>query len=151
MSRPKKERIVHQPPLFADFKPAGIPSSNLQPELLGLDEFEAIRLADYLGMDHNEAAEEMEISRPTFTRLIEAARKKMATFIIEGKHLQIEGGKIHFRGNVIQCHNCGHMIKTRFNQNITKCPACGSDNLIDLAGGFGHGSCCRRHSHHGRR
>ncbi len=151
MSRPKKDRIVHQPPLYADFKPAGVPNSLLEEELLELDEFEALRLTDYLGMDHIEAAEEMEISRPTFTRLIESARKKVASFIIEGRHLQIEGGQIHFRGNIIKCMDCGHMIAIGFGKKIAACPACGSVNLIDLAGGFGHGACCRGHGRQGRR
>ncbi len=151
MSRPKKERVVHRPPLYADFKPTGVQRSGLKTLLLELDEFEAIRLADYLGMEHTEAAVEMEISRSTFTRLIDKARKKIAEFLIEGKHLQIEGGNIHFRGNLIRCHNCGHMFNVAFETNIDSCPSCGSRNLIDLAGGFGHGKCCRGHGRHGRR
>ena len=149
MSRPKKERFVYQPPLHADFKPVGIQRQALEPLSLGLDEFEALRLADYLGMEHTEAAMEMEISRSTFTRLIEKARRKVAKFLVEGKHLHIEGGNIHFRGNLIRCHDCGHMFNIGFEASINKCPACGSGNLIDLAGGFGHGNCCRGHGRHG--
>ena len=146
MSRPKKERVVYQPPLHADFKPVGVQRQNLEPLPLGLDEFEAIRLADYLGMDHAEAAAEMEISRSTFTRLIEKARAKIAKFLVEGKHLHIEGGNIHFRGNLIRCHDCGHMFNISFDNEFEKCPACGSANLFDMAGGFGHGSCCRQYN-----
>ncbi len=151
MSRPKKERIVYQPPLYADFKPQGIHRRDLEPLCLALDEFEAIRLADYQGMEHTEAALEMEISRSTFTRLIEGARKKMAQFLVEGKHLHIEGGNIHFNGNVIRCQDCGHMFKIGFESKLNTCPSCGSENLIDLAGGFGHGKCCREHGHRDRR
>ena len=50
-----------------------------------------------------EAAEEMEISRPVFSRLIEQARKKIAQLIINGHLLSIEGGNIHFRKNIIKC------------------------------------------------
>ena len=146
MSRPKKDRMVHQPPLYTAFKPVGIMGSTLQQLALNLDEYEAIRLADYLGMDHAEAAKEMEISRSTFTRLIEEARKKVSQFFIEGKQLYIEGGNIHFRGNVIRCLDCGHMFNTGFENDLIKCPACGSTNLMDLAGGFGHGRCCRGHN-----
>ena len=39
-------------------------------------------LADYAGLTHEEAAEEMQISRSTFSRLIEQSRKKIADFII---------------------------------------------------------------------
>ena len=151
MSRPKKERVVFRPPLHTEFKPIGVQRSGLELLPLGLDEFEAIRLADYLGMEHTEAAAEMEISRSTFTRLIDKARKKISCFLIEGKHLQIEGGNIHFRGNRIRCHDCGHMFNIAFEANVDNCPGCGSKNLIDLAGGFGHGKCCRGHDHYGRR
>lgn len=61
MPRPKKEKIVLQPPLFTRFKPAGIRGTALSQLPMSLDEYEAIRLADYLGMDHVEAAVEMEI------------------------------------------------------------------------------------------
>ncbi len=124
---------------------------NLKLVHLELDEYEALRLTDYLGMDHNEAAVEMEISRPTFTRLLESAHSKMAAFLVEGNHLQIEGGQIHFRGNIVQCSSCGHMLKIHFDQDIRSCPACGSSNLIDFAGGYGHGVCCRRHNYRNRR
>ena len=151
MSRPKKDRTVHRPPLYTDFKPVGIQRNRLEDLSLELDEFEAIRLADYLEMEHSEAAQEMEISRSTFTRLIDKARSKIAKFLIEGKHLQIGGGNIHFRGNLIRCHDCGHMFNITFETDINKCPSCGSGNLIDLAGGFGHGNCCRGHGRPDRR
>jgi len=55
-----------------------------------LDEFEAIRLADYEGLYHEKAAEQMNISRSTFGRIIDNARSKVADTIINGKALQIE-------------------------------------------------------------
>jgi len=142
MTRPKKERMVYRPPLYAEFKPVGIFRRNLKRIQLSLDEYEAIRLADLQGLDHAEAAEEMEISRSTFTRLIEKARAKLAEFIIEGRELVISGGTIHFRGNLIRCLDCGHLFKNDFDHPVISCPACESTNLLDLAGGFGHGNCC---------
>lgn len=139
MSRPQGNRIVLEPPLFSEFKPLGIKGQNLERIHLTLDEFEAFRLADHLGLSHATASNEMEISRSTFTRLIEKARKKIADFLIQGKLLTIEGGNIHFRNNIIHCQNCGHMFKTSINIAITECPACHSRNLLNLAGGFGHG------------
>ena len=106
------------------------------------DEFEAIRLADQLGLSHSMAADEMEISRSTFSRLIEKARKKMADFIIQGRALTIGGGSVHFRMNIIQCKDCGHMFKINFEQNVIECPSCLSKNIINMAGGYGHGRCC---------
>ena len=142
MSRPKSNRIVQEPPLFSDFKPVGARGQNLEKTLLLLDEFEAFRLADHVGLSHATASNEMEISRSTFTRLVEKARKKVADFLIQGKILTIEGGSIHFRNNIIRCQSCGHMFKININNTITECPACNSRNLINLAGGFGHGKCC---------
>ncbi|MFC2128572.1 DUF134 domain-containing protein [Bacteroidota bacterium] len=143
MSRPKIERIVNNPPLFTEFKPIGIKGRILDEISLSLDEFEAFRLADHIGLSHEESAEEMNISRPTFTRLIEKARKIIADFIIQGKILTIEGGNIHFRHNLIRCIDCGHMFKTDISATIDHCPECESKNLLNLAGGFGHGKCCR--------
>lgn len=142
MPRPKKQRIVHEPPIFTEFKPLGIAGRHLERTSLFLDEFEAFRLCDYDGLSHAEAANEMEISRSTFTRLIEVARKKIAALIIHGKLLTIEGGNIHFRNNIIRCHDCGHMFNININRSISECPSCQSKNIINLAGGFGHGRCC---------
>jgi len=144
MSRPKNNRTVHEPPIFSDFKPIGVPSTSLDTVSLTLDEFEALRLADYQSLSHQEASEEMGISRSTFTRLIEVARKKTIDFIINGRMLNIGGGNIHFRNNIIKCQGCGHMFKTKFDDTFTECPVCHSKNLLNLAGGFGHGRCCRK-------
>lgn len=146
MPRPKNNRIVYEPPIYTEFKPVGSRGQNLEVIDLTLDEFEALRLADQKAMSHAEAAEEMEISRSTFTRLIEQARKKLTDFIIHGKLLSINGGNVHFRNNLIKCQGCGHMFKTSFNQMITECPVCKSTDLLNLAGGFGHGNCCRHRS-----
>jgi predicted DNA-binding protein (UPF0251 family) len=142
MPRPEKQRMVHSPPLFNSFKPTGIGRNKLIPVSLSLDEYEAVRLADYLGLDHAEAAEMMEISRSTFTRLIDKARSKVSKFIVEGTELTIGGGNIHFRGNIIRCLDCEHMFNTGFDNIFTECPACGSTKLLDTAGGYGHGRCC---------
>lgn len=142
MARPQKNRRVHTPPLYTNFKPAGIYARDLKQVILSLDEFEAIRLSDFIGMSQEEAALEMEISRPTFTRLIEAARKKMSDFLINGKILRLEGGNVHFRQNILKCETCGYSFHTGFNTEIKSCPHCGSSKLQNLAGSFGHGKCC---------
>jgi predicted DNA-binding protein (UPF0251 family) len=142
MPRPKSERIVHTPPIFTEFKPLGIAARLLNKTSFSLDEYEAFRLADHVGLTHAEAAEEMEISRPTFSRLIEQARKKIAQLIINGHLLSIEGGNVHFRKNIIKCVSCGHMFDMGIKTTFTECPECHSTNLLNLAGGFGHGKCC---------
>ena len=149
MARPQKKRTVHRPPVHVAFKPTGIQSRFLETLPLALDELEAIRLADYMGMDHADSAHEMEISRSTFSRLVERARRTVAEFLLEGRHLQVDGGEIHFQQNRVRCDECGHLLAASFDPGPMKCPSCGSTNLTDLAGGFGHGRCCRRH--HGNR
>jgi predicted DNA-binding protein (UPF0251 family) len=144
MSRPPKNKIVETPPLYSVFKPAGIRRRKLPQIILSLDEYEAIRLADFESMEHAKAAQKMEISRSTFTRLIEKARKKVADFLLHGKQLQIEGGVIHFRGNRMRCNDCGKVFNSDL-EKISPCPVCGSINLENLAENFGHGRCCRGH------
>ena len=144
MPRPEKHRIVHEPPIFAEFKPMGVAGRFFERTYLSLDEFEAFRLADFIGLSHAEASDEMEISRSTFTRLIEKARKKIADLIIHGKVLTIDGGNIHFRNNIIRCYDCGHMFNINIKTSFAECPVCFSKNIINLAGGFGHGKCCTK-------
>ena len=144
MSRPQKNRLVNEPPLFSGFKPIGMPKKQAAQIKISLDEFEAFRLADYMGMSHEEAAKEMRISRSTFTRLIEVARKKIADLIINGKILLIEGGNVHFKNNIIRCLDCRHLFRTEVSNNFSECPECDSDNLLNFAGDLGHGDCCKQ-------
>lgn len=145
MTRPRKKRSVHRPPLFDSFKPTGVPRAQIAIRELALDEFEAIRLADHEGLDQETAAERMGISRSTFSRLVEKARHKVAEFLIEGRHLRIGGGDVHFRGNLVRCARCGRRFSLAMDEEPDACPDCGSPELADLARGHGHGRCCRRH------
>jgi len=135
--------MISRPPLYTGFKPVGVNGRDLTTLEMSLDEYEAMRLADFNGLSQEEAAVEMEISRPTFSRLIEDARKKCARFFIEGRRLVITGGMVHFRENLFRCHDCGHLFVHALGEDLSECPSCSSENLIDLAGGFGHGRCCR--------
>jgi predicted DNA-binding protein (UPF0251 family) len=80
------------------FKPAGIPLSSLDEVEMTLDEFEAMRLADLSGMYQEKAAEEMGVSRPTFSRIIDSARQKVADALVHGKALHIVGGTVQRLG-----------------------------------------------------
>jgi predicted DNA-binding protein (UPF0251 family) len=142
MPRPKKEKLVNKPPLYSCFKPVGIRRDMLEDITLEIGEFEVIRLTDYEGLDQSDAAAEMGISRSTVSRLVDTARKKVATFLIEGRALQIEGGKIHFRDNVLKCKSCGHLFNVKMGAQLTRCPACDSFELLNMAGRYGHGRCC---------
>lgn len=77
-------------PNISGFGPAGGTSEGeIQ---LTLEEFEAIRLIDYDGMDQAQAAEVMAVSRQTVGRILKAGRSKVAAAIVEGLHLQVGGG-----------------------------------------------------------
>ena len=142
MPRPKKKRMVHEPPLFNDFKPKGFPGKFLDKVTLSLDEYEALRLADFLKLSHEEAASQMEISRPVFTRLIDQAREKLVKMIVEGKMISIEGGDIHFKNNLIKCLHCGQISRVKIGDSYSGCPGCKSSELVNFAKDFGHGPCC---------
>lgn len=63
--------------------------------VMTLDEFEALRLADLDGRYQEDAARQMDVSRPTFSRIVESAHRKMADALVHGKALRIEGGPVH--------------------------------------------------------
>lgn len=92
MPRPRLCRRVKFLPETTYFKPAGIPLRKLEEVVLTVDEFEAIRLKDLEGLEQEKAAERMRISQPTFFRLLDSARRKIADAIVKGKAIKIEGG-----------------------------------------------------------
>jgi len=96
--RPRRLRRVWFQPNVTYYKPAGVRMVSLEEIILTVDEFEAIRLKDYEGLDQNEASKKMGISQPTFQRLYESARKKIADALVNGKALRIEGGPYRMMG-----------------------------------------------------
>jgi len=90
--RPRKCRLVRSSPLARFFKPRGIPLYELEVVKLKDEEWEAILLADYKGLEQEEAAKLMGISRPTFSRTLSSARKAVAKALAEGSALEIDGG-----------------------------------------------------------
>ncbi len=96
MTRPFCPRRIAGRPAAPVFKPAGVPLEDLDEVVMALDEFEALRLADFEGLYQEQAAERMSISRPTFSRIIEAAHRKTADALLHGKALRIEGGPVEF-------------------------------------------------------
>lgn len=89
MPRPKKQRRICCNPTAYYFKPRGIPVYELEEVLLNHDELESLRLADLLNYSQENAAKEMKISRATFGRIVESARKKIADAILNGKAVRI--------------------------------------------------------------
>jgi predicted DNA-binding protein (UPF0251 family) len=98
---------------------------------LSVDEFEAIRLKDFEGLEQTAAADSMRISQPTFHRVIEAARKKVADALVNGKAIRIEGGEYMSDTNrKFKCVDCGNEWKEPHGKGRPDaCPKCGSKNI----------------------
>jgi len=92
MPRPFRFRRVGFQPGITYFKPAGVRLAGLIDTVLTLDEFEAVRLKDFEGIDQGAAAKKMKISQPTFSRIVDSARKKIADALVNGKAIRIQGG-----------------------------------------------------------
>ena len=147
MPRHKRCRRVAGPPRCCMFKPAGMPASSMAQVVLTVDELEAIRLADLLGMYQEQAAEQMDISRQTFGRIVESARRKVAEVLVSGRTLRIEGGEIEMpqtRG--FRCRQCQHVWELAFGTcRPQECPECKSVDIHRAEEGRGRrGRCCRR-------
>lgn len=93
MPRPPKFRKIWFEPEVTYFKPAGVPTISLEEVILNKDELEAVRLADLEKLDQSNAAKRMGVSQPTFSRILESARTKIADVIVNGKALRVEGGR----------------------------------------------------------
>lgn len=138
MPRPHCCRRVAEAPLVRGFKPTGIPWRRLEVLVLGLDELEALRLADLQGLYQDAAAESMGISRTTFSRLIASARHKVAQALIVGKALHIEGGVVEVGSSSGHESNQGQGEEHEPIQEMSS----GNEAVSEPWGG---GGCKRRH------
>ncbi|MEN6459073.1 MAG: DUF134 domain-containing protein [Thermoguttaceae bacterium] len=163
MPRPKHCRCVGSLPGSSLFKPAGVPACSLGEVVLAVDEFEALRLADYEALYQEQAAERMRISRQTFGRIVETARRKVAQALVEGLALRIEGGKIEMATmRAFACADCQHVWEVPFGTGRPAgCPACQGKNFHraveaavaqpDTAQRPAAGRCCRHRNGPGGR
>lgn len=94
-----RRRYIEYKPQNKCFKPCGLAFSELEVNSIGHDELEALRLADFEGLYQEECARRMNISRTTFGRTIESARKKIVDCLLHGKALIIEGGEVYEDSN----------------------------------------------------
>jgi predicted DNA-binding protein (UPF0251 family) len=133
MPRPQCFRRVWFEPNFTYFKPAGISMIDLEESILTVDEFEAVRLKDLEGLDEHAAAKKMNISQPTFNRIVSSARKKISDAIVNGKAIKIEGG--HFKlvratKRRFRCCDCGNAWElAQVRTQPSSCPKCKGKNI----------------------
>jgi len=90
--RPKKTRWVKCAPGERCFKPLCKPLNRCAGVYVSLDEFEAVRLACLEGLQQAAAAKLMKVSRPTFSRILTSAQRKIADGLVNIKAIRIEGG-----------------------------------------------------------
>lgn len=152
MARPFCRRRVACEPESNYFKPRGVPLSLLEEITMTVDEFEAIRLADLEGLYQEQAAERMEISRPTFGRVVESAHKKVANALVNGKALKIEGGEVKMPAQrLFRCNDCQHTWSVPYGTVFpAACPQCKSANICRAQEDRGWGRGRGRGMHHGR-
>ncbi len=128
MVRPKKNRLVGFNPEISYFKPRGIPMVSLEEICLTVDERESIRLSDLLGLSYEEAGQRMGVSRATFGRIIQRARKVIADALINGKAINVEGGNFTLmeESRIFLCEKCENKWEEPMGTGKPeKCPSCG--------------------------
>lgn len=109
--------------------------------VLTVGEYEAIRLVDYEGLDHEEAAEKVKVSRATCARMVESAHKKIAEAFTLGKAIRIEGGNFHLERTRYRCQHCGYVWEAKLSNetdqgkgvSLPACQNCRSTDILDLS------------------
>lgn len=136
MPRPPKWRRVAFMPEVTHFNPAGAPSGAVEKVSLSLEEAEALRLRDLVGLEQEQCAEKMNISRPTFHRVLESARRKVADALLNGKAIRIEGGNYELvtrRFRCLQGHEWAMPSEQMAARLPAACPRCHSLNISPVA------------------
>ncbi|MFA6831014.1 MAG: DUF134 domain-containing protein [Bacteroidaceae bacterium] len=144
VGRPQKIRKIAGAPLVEGFVPKGHRGRQCrrgtkcrkQQEMILLlfEEYESIRLLDYVGLNQTEAAEQMNVSRPTLTRIYQRARQKVAKAFIEGCVLRFEGGKVNYKTEWYQCIDCQSIFnisdKRQEMDEKLICPLCSGSEIV---------------------
>lgn len=129
MSRRRCSGQINEGVVSKTYNPEG--QSRWPEVIVQLEELEAIRLKDKVGLDQVECAASMGVSRATFQRILGAARSKIATALVEGRSIIIRGGNYMVKNRVFECIGCGHgwevepcTVGLKHGYQIA-CPKCG--------------------------
>lgn len=133
MPRPKRNRKVLAPPSFDVFLPSRSGTELKDAVELKLEEYESIRLCDYDLLNHAEACELMTVSRATFARIYQSARRKVAKAFVEGKAILIQGGDFCFGEKWWKCNDCGSVFNSPGHKKEVKCAICSSYNIEEYS------------------
>ena len=132
MPRRLRLRKVVEPPRFKGYKPYGVRGRTRESVDLHYEEYEALKLTDYDMMNHKEAAELMGVSRATFARIYETARRKIAKALVEAKNINTVYGNAILDKDWFVCNKCHARFNVPKNMDSEKCPACNANNVEPL-------------------
>jgi predicted DNA-binding protein (UPF0251 family) len=134
MPRPKLIRRMNNPPHFKGFRPIGVTDGS-NTIVLNFEEYEAIRLSDFELYGQVEAARLMGISRPTYSRIYESARRKVAQALVQGFAIVFEGGKVYFDSEWYSCNSCSCWFNHPAKELVVvNCALCGSNKIVQFKG-----------------
>jgi predicted DNA-binding protein (UPF0251 family) len=135
MGRQRRWRRVDFLPPVTYFKPAGVRLAHLEEVRLCVEEAEAVRLNDIEGLEQDECAQKMSVSRTTFARILLSARQKMADALLNGKAIRIEGGNYEMAVRRFRCEE-GHEWEVPFEVMVKEppelCPTCNTSHIMAL-------------------
>ena len=129
MPRRKSLRKVLEPPKFSGYKPYGCKKEGSGYVDLLYEEYEALKLTDYYLKDHHEACKLMGVSRATFARIYESARRKIAQAFVETKEIRAFTGNAYLDNLWFLCNACYARFPIAKQQNREHCPECSSGDL----------------------
>lgn len=120
MPRPRKGRRVCCLPGNNIFGP--LTKTKLEPKIvvMTVEEYETIRLIDYEGLMQEECGKQMKVARTTVQRIYNDARRKLASVLVNGDILKIEGGDYKLCDEVEPLHGCGRCHRHRFISDLSK-------------------------------
>ena len=98
---------------------------------MAVEEYEAIRLIDLLGCTQEECAAQMGVARSTVQQVYDAARRKLALALVEGRELVVAGGSYELCPHAAGC--AVSLDRTRFGEHRLR-----NQRLVNAGGkGFG--------------
>lgn len=129
MPRRKRLRRVVAPPSFKGYRPYGCHNKMHGSVDLLYEEYEAIKLADYDLMNHHDACVIMGVSRPTFARIYESARRNIARALVETKEIKSVYGNAFLDKSWFECQHCHARFTLPGYPGKHSCPICKSSEI----------------------
>ena len=101
MPRPIRLKTIRVMPQALTFAASEAQNLEDKPSItLNLEEWECLRLVDYQGIDQEEAAKSLDVSRQLLQMLLRSARQKVARALVEVLPLCIRDGHYKYTDNV---------------------------------------------------